>query len=387
MSTYKPTGSAFYVYDFRRGGRRFLGATGATTKREADAVEAKAKLDAEARIRKEREQRRAPMTVDIAFGRYWSEIGQHAATRGAIEWNLAFALDQIGKDTRLDEITDDDISKMVAVRRTHLTEAGKLDGKQLWKPVSNATVNRTTQVIRRVFTRASTVWKALLPDPPTWNNHLLPEPEERVREATFDEEEALFAAVRPDYHDVMEFASVTGLRKKAALLTWTQVDWDNGLIRWQKKRRRAGQGLVWRTFPISPRVAQILRRCIGHDDVHVFTYVAERTRAGRVKGQRYPITVNGLSTEWRRSRAESGVVDFRWHDWRHTAGTRTLRGSKDLRAVQKMLGHDDIASTLRYAHVLDEDVRDAIETTAADVERRRESRGKSRGRVVGGEDV
>lgn len=380
MSTYKPKGSSVYVYDFRRGGRRFLGSTGEKTKRRADAVEVQAKLDAEEQIRKQRASRRAPMTVDVAFGRYWQEIGQFAATAGAIEAALALALDVLGKDTRLDEVTDDHISKLVAARRGNLTAAGKdLDGKQVWKPVTNATVNRTTQIIRRVFVRAGKNWKALLPDPPRWGEHILPEPEERVREARFDEEEALFEALRDDHHPLLNFVLVSGLRLKAALLTWPQVDWENRQIRYQKKRQRAGEGIVWRTLPITPRIEAILRPLIGHHTTAVFTYVASRTRNGKVRGERYPITVNGLKTRWRRDRPKSGVEDFRFHDWRHTAGTRTLRGSNNLRAVQRMLGHERIESTLRYAHVLDQDVVDAIETTAADVVRRKEQRDREVG--------
>jgi Site-specific recombinase XerD len=65
------------------------------------------------------------------------------------------------------------------------------------------------------------------------------------------------------------------------------------------------------------------------------------------------------------------VTDFRFHDFRHDFGTKLLRDSGNLKLVQKALNHRDIKSTLRYAHVLDEDV-------AAAVERLAESRKKSR---------
>jgi len=48
-----------------------------------------------------------------------------------------------------------------------------------------------------------------------------------------------------------------------------------------------------------------------------------------------------------------------------------LRDSGNLKLVQKAMNHRDIKSTLRYAHVLDDDV-------AAAVERLAESRKKSR---------
>jgi integrase len=66
--------------------------------------------------------------------------------------------------------------------------------------------------------------------------------------------------------------------------------------------------------------------------------------------------------------AEAGIADFRFHDLRHTAATRTLRVYRDLRTVQKMLGHKSIATTLRYTRSAIEDVRaamEAVETATA----------------------
>src|SRR5262249_22332816 len=77
----------------------------------------------------------------------------------------------------------------------------------------------------------------------------------------------------------------------------------------------------------------------------------------------------------------AGVADFRIHDLRHTGATRTLRASKNLRAVKEMLGHADIKTTMRYAHVLVDDVAEAMTARVIDEAARRaahESRMKSR---------
>jgi integrase len=63
-------------------------------------------------------------------------------------------------------------------------------------------------------------------------------------------------------------------------------------------------------------------------------------------------------------RAKAGVADFRFHDYRHDFGTKLLRDSGNLKLVQKAMNHADIKSTLRYAHVLDEDVAAAVERVA-----------------------
>ena len=72
--------------------------------------------------------------------------------------------------------------------------------------------------------------------------------------------------------------------------------------------------------------------------------------------------------------AKAGVKDFRFHDFRHDFGTKLLRDTGNLKLVQKALNHADIKSTLRYAHVLDEDIAAAVERVA-------KSRTKSRTRL------
>src|SRR5262249_28644458 len=99
--------------------------------------------------------------------------------------------------------------------------------------------------------------------------------------------------------------------------------------------------------------------------------VAERTRDGRMQGQRYPLTYNGVKIVWRRLRRRAGVTGFRFHDFRHDLGTKLLRETGNLKLVQRALNHADIKTTTRYAHVLDDEV-------ANDMERVAESRKKSR---------
>ncbi|MBY0393536.1 MAG: tyrosine-type recombinase/integrase, partial [Novosphingobium sp.] len=63
---------------------------------------------------------------------------------------------------------------------------------------------------------------------------------------------------------------------------------------------------------------------------------------------------------------EAGITDFRFHDLRHTAGSRITRAG-GLRTAQKVLGHTRIETTARYAHVTEADMLSAME--AADQSR------------------
>ena len=219
-------------------------------------------------------------------------------------------------------------------------------------------VNATTKQLRRLFTRAR-LWGARFEREPTWHKHMLAEPQERVRELVGDERERLEAATRDDYLPILRFAQATGLRLNECLLRWSEVDWDAGEI------RKLGKGSKLVTRHITPTVHAILWPLRGHHPETVFTFIASRDRDGRKRGQRYPITYNGLKSHWRYLRKLAGLVDFRFHDIRHDVGTKLLRATGNLKLVQKALGHANLKTTARYAHVLDGEVAEAMEQVAS----------------------
>lgn len=63
---------------------------------------------------------------------------------------------------------------------------------------------------------------------------------------------------------------------------------------------------------------------------------------------------------WEEAREAIGRPDLRWHDLRHVNGTWLRRfGGLDLKAVGRALGHSNLSSTDRYAHVADEELETA----------------------------
>ncbi len=175
--------------------------------------------------------------------------------------------------------------------------------------------------------------------------------------------------MRDDLAPFFAFAKASGLRlRECYTLRWSEVDWGT------KRITRAGKGGRTVTVPITSAIREILWPLRGHDPVQVFTYVAQRTHQGKVKGHRYPLTREGIKTAWRRLRNKAEIDGFRFHDFRHDFGTKLLRQTGNLKLVQRALNHADIATTTRYAHVLDAEVAEAMEAVT-------ESRKKSRSRV------
>jgi integrase len=239
--------------------------------------------------------------------------------------------------------------------------------------VSPATVNRSsTEVLQKLFTRAKRKWGARFEQEPDWKEHMLDEPDEHVRELRVEEASALMLAARPDYAPFFAFAHAVGLRLRECLLRWCEVDWEARTIIKKGKRGRTV------TAPITTEVFAILRPLVGHNEKWVFTYIAERSRGGRLKGTRYPITYSGAKTQWKRLRARAQVTSFRFHDFRHDLGTKLLRKTGNLKLVQRALNHADIKTTVRYAHLLDEEVRAGLESVQVDQKFQRKSESSAR---------
>jgi integrase len=370
MSVYKHKDSPFYHFDFQWKGDRFHGSTGTANKREAEGIE---RLQRESAKKAAVEARKTAISlkIDDVAGRYWLEVGQHHVGADTTERDLARLIGYFGPSKLLTEITDDDVAKLVSWRRAHRrTVHRKNRAKDAPLPplIAPATVNRsTTEVLKKLFTRCR-AWGIKFDAEPRWKEHWLEEPEERVRELKSDESERLDAATRSDYQPIMDFSAASGLRLNECLLKWTEVNWGTRQI------QKHGKGNRRLTIPITPVVREILWPLRGHHSEFVFTYVAVRTRGERVRGKRQPITYNGLKTAWRRQRPAAKVADFRFHDKRHDLARKLLRKTGNLKLVQKALNHRDLKTTLKYAHVLDEEA-------AAGLQQVQKSRKKSRKHV------
>jgi len=367
LSPYRPNDgrSPYFHYDFQVRSHRFHGSTKCTTRREAEKVEA-AEREKAKRLTAQLAAAKTSLRLDDVADRYWNEVGQHHAGADNTEHDLALLIEFFGKDKLVTDITDDEVTRLVAWRRGHRRKDGP--------PISPYTVNHTTKQLRKLFTRCK-LWRVRFDHEPKWSDHFLAVPAERVRELSDDQSDKLDAVMRDDLAPFFDFARATGLRlKECVTLRWSEVKWptvhgERGQI------VKLGKGGERVTKPITSEIREILWPLRGHHPEHVFTFVADRTTdGGRVKGRRYPLTYAGVQSYWKRLRKRSGVTGFRIHDYRHDFGTKLLRVTGNLRLVQKALGHASIKTTERYTHVLDEEIAEGMERVA-------ESRNRSRSRL------
>ena len=353
VSVYKPKGRETYYFDFKLKGHRYSGNTEETSRRKAEIHEDRLRAQIRTELGKGSRPGNARLTWGEARDRYWHEVGQfHAGggdrhTKRALDW----LTERIERSTPLIEVKSATVADLVARRRGETVPTKQ--GAPFVKP---ATVNRTvTELLRKVINRAREVWEEPVATI-KWRTHILEEPVERVRELSEDEEERLFRQIRPDYQPIALFALASGVRLSGCLkLRWPDIDWGN------RKITIHGKGGKDYAIPLSKDMRAILWPLQSHHPEIVFTYVAQRSRGNRRRGQILPITESGLMSEWRLALEAAGIENYRWHDHRHTKATRLLRSTGNLRLVQRLLGHTRIETTARYAHVTDDDLLKALD--------------------------
>ncbi|MDE0173740.1 MAG: tyrosine-type recombinase/integrase [Defluviicoccus sp.] len=67
---------------------------------------------------------------------------------------------------------------------------------------------------------------------------------------------------------------------------------------------------------------------------------------------------------WFRVRKEAEIADVRLHDLRHSYASMALLNGESVRAVGRLLGHERPSTTLKYAHLSDASVREAVDALA-----------------------
>lgn len=353
--------SPYFQYDFQRNKRRFHGSTGCTTERKAQKfIDDLVHQIASGRFKK------PEITLDDACQAYWRDKVETPAqernkglltkSQRTTETQLARLCEMIGANKLLSEITQTMMRDYIAKRRG--MKKARSSGKDA-PLVANATVNREWELARRV-------WRHVAPDymvsEIAWGDLKLQENNERVRELGAEEQLRLFNALPDDLRPVVEFAILSGQRRSAVIgLRWDRINWDAG------EATIVNKGGKDHTFPLSPALVDLLIEQPRLDDCPtVFTYVCERPapkrkdRPQRKKGQRYPLTMEGWNRKWYKAMKDAGVTDFRFHDLRHTSATRIMRTTGNIKAASRLLGHTDLRTTSRYAHVQMEDLRDIM---------------------------
>ena len=197
----------------------------------------------------------------------------------------------------------------------------------------NYALNRALAVWRRIHNVARKTWKRKV-QVIDWTQFFNKEAR-RVKELSENEIRKLLTNTSPSLALAVEWSIYTGTRREETFaLTWGQVFLDKGYATVIAKGGREHR--VW----LSPNALDVLARCD--------------------QGGRYVFERTNWRKAWEGAVKRAGFEDLRWHDLRHVHATWLRQAGVALEVVQRSLGHADIQTTMRYAHVADRELQEAL---------------------------
>jgi len=186
----------------------------------------------------------------------------------------------------------------------------------------------------------------------------LPAGEWRQRFASEAELAALLAGCAAENHPFLTFfvkiLILTGARSsEARLARWRDFDlqrrlWTVPVSKNGRARRIVLSSAVMALLPEIRARALALGLPAGPDDP---IFVNPRTRRA----------YNGFHLAWDTARQRAGLGTLRLHDLRHTFASLLINNGATIYEVQKLLGHQNIAMTERYAHLVPDTLQRRVE--------------------------
>jgi len=206
-----------------------------------------------------------------------------------------------------------------------------------------ATVNREVACLKAAFNYAIKNKKAT--ENPVKEVKMLQENNTRTRYLTEDEIKRLLDACPKGLKPIVQTALLTGMRLGEILaLKWEDIDFDRGII--LIKITKSGKS---REIPIVGALEKVLSDAFDNSD-NVHCFCNEQSQPYSSIHSLYDNTVK-----------RAGIIDFCFHDLRHTAASYMVMKGLDLTTVKEILGHQTIKMTMRYAHLSPMHKRESME--------------------------
>ena len=244
-------------------------------------------------------------------------------------------------DRAMGSLIPPDIARVVEAMRSRNYAAG--------------TINRVLVLLRYGYTLALRWHIDGVDSNPAKELKNLKEDNKIERYLTPEQTTRLLTAVRhsqnPLLADIVAFLLFTGARKREALdAKWQDVDWRQKL--WRIPKTKSGKV---RHVPLSTGALRLLQDLQEKADPAI-EHIFANPRTGK------PFV--SIFYSWDTARKEAGLPELRIHDLRHSFASFLVNAGRSLYEVQELLGHADIRTTSRYAHLSRERLREAVEVVA-----------------------
>lgn len=314
MSLYRRKDSSVWWLKITVSGQTEQRSTGTSDKAKAQEYHDKLKAEMWEQSRLGVKPRRTWQEAVIRWLQETSDKRTHQDDVAKLRW-----LDAFLSDVHLDEIR---LSKVDEIRAAKLKEASK------------STVNRYLALVRSILRKSCDEWEWVEKVPKI---KLYSEPRGRERSLTPDQASRLLAELPEHQRDVVLFALLSGLRQSNVTgLEWSWVDLDRKHLCIPAERSKNGQPIP---VHITDSMAAVLRKQIGKHKERVFTF-----RGKPIK--------NANTHAWKNALQRAGIVNFRWHDLRHTWATWHRQAGTPTHELQRLGAWQSSVMVERYAHVV-----------------------------------
>lgn len=246
-----------------------------------------------------------------------------------------------------------------ALGRHRVTEVTRADIAKIHHDLRHIPydANRCLEIISKMFSLAE-MW-GLRPEGTNPRKHIKKYPEEkRERFLSAAELRRVGEVLREMEDEGVELPSaiaavrlliLTGCRLGEIMtLKWEYVDFAGKALR----------------LPDSKTGAKVVH--LGQPAVEVLQKI-ERVEKNPwvIVGTKPGARLSDLQPFWQRVRARAGLKDVRIHDLRHTFASTAVAAGQGLPMIGKLLGHTQVQTTARYAHLAADPVKDAAERVAS----------------------
>ena len=209
-------------------------------------------------------------------------------------------------------------------------------------------VNRVTILLRYIYNCAIRWETTGITKNPTNNIPLLEENNKKERFLSKEEAEKLLGAIQKSPNKMLQYIVpmliLTGARKNEVLKAkWEDFNFEQKV--WRIPMSKSGKA---RYVPLSDGVEQLLSNVPVFDDC-VYVFPNPKTLKPYIS----------FFHAWNTARKSVGLGDVRVHDLRHSFASFLVNAGRSLYEVQKILGHTQIKTTQRYAHLSQESLLSA----------------------------
>jgi len=289
-----------------------------------------------------RKLKEVPLFSEFVENRYLPHVKVYKRSWIMDEQMIERHIMPLWSQAKLTEITREDIEDFQALMIA--------DGM---KP---GTVNRYMALVKYIFNLAER-W-GIIDKSPARGISKMADNNRKERYLTKEETTRLLAVLKdwPDrvIADLIRFLMLTGARKsEASQALWENINLQTGV--WTVPLSKSGKP---RYIPLSQAAIALLEKQRVNGNEYVFPSPSPKISGG--------ITL--CHRAWDKIRKKAGVPDVRIHDLRHNYASLLVNHGRSLYEVQKLLGHADISTTQRYAHLSQDTLKDATEIVSLSLE-------------------